>query len=55
MKLAQYIFDCSQVNSLPNVGFIIGGNAFELTGSEYVIKVSSTIQHLVHHNSNIYN
>jgi len=39
---AQYIFDCSQVSSLPNVGFIIGGNTFELTGSEYVIKVSST-------------
>lgn len=36
----QYIFDCSQVSSLPNVGFIIGGNTFELTGSEYVIKES---------------
>ena len=39
----QYVFDCSKVSSLPNVSFIISGKPLELTGSEYVIKVSSTM------------
>ena len=36
----QYIFDCSQVSSLPTMAFTIGGKDFKLTGSEYVLDVS---------------
>lgn len=36
----QYVFDCSKINSMPNVTFTIGaGQDFELTPKEYVVKV----------------
>ncbi|XP_071953971.1 lysosomal aspartic protease-like isoform X2 [Antedon mediterranea] len=33
-----YIFDCNQVSSLPKIGFVLGGKAFNLTGEDYVLK-----------------
>ena len=34
----EYVFDCSKVSSLPNVGFTVNGQTLELTGNEYVLK-----------------
>ena len=39
----QYMFDCSKVSSLPNVGFTINGQTMELTGNEYVLKVGKIL------------
>ena len=36
----QYLIDCTTMSSLPNVVFNIGGNKFELTPDQYIIKVS---------------
>ena len=35
----QWIFTCSELDKLPNVGFVINGHTFELTPNEYVLKV----------------
>merc|ERR1711923_494038 len=36
----QYVVDCATIDSLPIVSFTIGGKAFELTGKDYILKVS---------------
>lgn len=38
--LLQYTVDCSQIPSLPEITFNIGGQPFTLTGKEYVLEVS---------------
>jgi len=35
------IFNCDKISSLPNVAFVINGNTFQLTPTDYVLKVSS--------------
>jgi cathepsin D len=35
------IFDCALVSKLPNVAFTINGNSFELTPTDYVLKITS--------------
>ena len=34
------MFDCSKLNSLPKVGFMMNSMTFELSGLEYVVNVS---------------
>ncbi|XP_072282623.1 cathepsin D-like [Pyxicephalus adspersus] len=36
----EYIVDCSKVPSLPVISFILGGIPYNLTGEEYVLKIS---------------
>lgn len=36
----EYMFPCDKVTSLPSVSFVLGNKAFELTGEQYVLKVS---------------
>ncbi len=36
----QWVFDCSKIDSLPDVAFVINGHSFSLTGEEYTLKVS---------------
>jgi len=36
----QYFVDCSTIDSLPTVTFTIAGKQFELTGQDYILKVS---------------
>ena len=38
-SLIQWVFSCDSVSSLPNVGFVLNGNTFELTPNEYILKV----------------
>jgi len=40
LAAGEYTVDCSKVSSLPTLSFTIGGKAFELEGSEYVLNVS---------------
>jgi cathepsin D len=35
------MFDCSTISSLPTVNIVIGGHAFALTPSDYVLQISS--------------
>lgn len=39
----QYTFDCTKIASLPPVGFILNGNMYELTGTDYVLQVRSCL------------
>ena len=41
----QWTIDCSLVKGLPNIGFVIGGHAFTLTGEQYVLQVRPSKQH----------
>ena len=41
----QWTIDCSLVKGLPNIGFVIGGHAFTLTGEQYVLQVRPIKQH----------
>ena len=36
----QYIVNCTQVQSLPEITFTISGKKFTLTGEDYVLKIS---------------
>jgi len=36
----EYTVDCSKVDSLPVITFVIGGNKFPLTGKDYILKIS---------------
>ncbi len=38
--LLQYVFNCSQLDTLPDVAFTIDGTDFSLTAKEYVLTVS---------------
>lgn len=40
----QYVVDCSQVNNLPTLSFVISGTAFPLPPSAYIIQVSYCIR-----------
>lgn len=35
----QYMVDCDSMDSLPNVGFEMGGKVFELTPDQYIMEV----------------
>ena len=35
----QYIIDCSKIDSLPPIDFVLAGKKFTLTGKDYVLKV----------------
>jgi hypothetical protein len=37
----EYIIDCSKVSSLPDLDFTLGGKAFKLAGSDYVLQEGS--------------
>ena len=39
LLIFQYIIDCSKIDSLPPIDFVLGGKTFTLTGKEYVLKV----------------
>ena len=41
----QYQIDCAQIDSLPAIDFVLGGQAFTLAGKDYVLQV---------HTQNIY-
>jgi len=34
--------DCDRIFQLPTIGFILDGKAFDLTGKDYIIRVSAT-------------
>ena len=34
-----YSVDCATIDSLPTVDFVIGGQTFQLSGSDYILKV----------------
>lgn len=36
----EYMIDCSKLGSMPDISFVIGGKAFTLKDSDYVLKVS---------------
>ncbi|XP_073458333.1 cathepsin D-like [Aquarana catesbeiana] len=36
----EYMVDCSKISSLPVISFILGGVQYNLTGEEYVLKIS---------------
>ncbi|KAL9955269.1 hypothetical protein ACROYT_G036567 [Oculina patagonica] len=36
----EYLIDCSKIDSLPAIDFILAGKKFTLTGKDYVLKVS---------------
>jgi cathepsin D len=40
IAMGEYLVKCESVDQLPNITFIIGGQSFSLTGSQYVLKVS---------------
>ncbi|XP_027724504.1 cathepsin D [Vombatus ursinus] len=40
----EYMFPCEKVTSLPSVSFVLGNKAFELTGEQYVLKMSQAGQ-----------
>ena len=40
----QYVFNCSKIDSLPDVTFILNGVSFTLTGKEYVVQVSIKLE-----------
>ncbi|XP_043826941.1 cathepsin D [Dromiciops gliroides] len=40
----EYMFPCEKVTSLPPVSFVLGNKAFELTGEQYILKVSQAGQ-----------
>jgi len=40
LAMGEYLVKCEEVDQLPNITFTIGGKDFELTGSQYVLKVS---------------
>lgn len=40
MPMGQYQIDCSIIDTLPEIEFMIAGKSFSLTGAEYVLQVS---------------
>jgi len=40
LPMGQYIVNCSQVDSLPDITFIVGGKPFKLKGNDYVLRIS---------------
>ncbi|XP_055341541.1 lysosomal aspartic protease-like [Paramacrobiotus metropolitanus] len=38
----EYTVDCTKINSLPNISFVIGGKPFDLTPKDYVLQVQTT-------------
>lgn len=40
LLLLQYVVDCEKVPQLPNISFHLGGKAYTLSGSAYVLRVS---------------
>jgi len=36
----QYSVDCATIDSLPTVDFVIGGQTFQLSGSDYILKIT---------------
>ncbi len=50
--LLQYVFDCSKLDSLPDIAFSINGTDFSLTAKEYVLTVSWMCVHIVCHTVN---
>jgi len=40
LAMGEYLVKCDEVDQLPNITFTIGGKDFQLTGSQYVLKVS---------------
>jgi cathepsin D len=39
-----YMIDCNQLSNLPNIGFMIGGQNYELTPQQYILKQSANGQ-----------
>ncbi|XP_063798611.1 cathepsin D-like isoform X2 [Pseudophryne corroboree] len=37
----EYIISCNKIESLPNISFSLGGVQYNLTGAEYVLKISN--------------
>ncbi|XP_065070617.1 lysosomal aspartic protease-like [Rhopilema esculentum] len=40
LAAGEYTVDCDKVSSLPTITFVIGGHKFDLTGNDYVLKVT---------------
>jgi cathepsin D len=39
--MGQYMVNCSQIDELPQLTFVIGGHSFTLSGRDYILKISA--------------